>query len=261
MQAAPAAAGSGSAVKIVLIIVGAMVLLGAMSIGGLVYAGYRAKQKFTELRHQYAGDTVPTATLPAANPRTFPPSKGSGCRWLEGQEAAGILGVAVDRVEAATDAHDDSESCSYWVNPAERRRLMQAEIAAGISEVGKGDAGSTSGFEKTIGGALGVLIEANGDNRNSDAAFVLQLWHRNGRAMWEKTESAKASVKNAAGVDLVGAVAQNVAGVGDRAMVLPGGHSIMVQKGDSFFVIGFQQFVPGREKTAALAQAVAGRIP
>jgi hypothetical protein len=52
---------------------------------------------------------------------------------------------------------------------------------------------------------------------------------------------------------------QPVDGIGDHAIELPAGHSIMVLKGDTFFLLGFQQFVPGREKTAALARIVAGR--
>jgi hypothetical protein len=51
-----------------------------------------------------------------------------------------------------------------------------------------------------------------------------------------------------------------VEGVGDRATVVAAGHSIMVLKGDAFFLLGFQQFVPGRDKTVALARVVAGRI-
>jgi len=51
-----------------------------------------------------------------------------------------------------------------------------------------------------------------------------------------------------------------VEGVGDRAMVIAAGHSIMVLKGNSFFLLGFQQFVPGRNKTAELAKVVAGRL-
>lgn len=34
----------------------------------------------------------------------------------------------------------------------------------------------------------------------------------------------------------------------------------VVLQGDTFFLLGFQQFVPSREKTAALARIVAGRI-
>lgn len=53
---------------------------------------------------------------------------------------------------------------------------------------------------------------------------------------------------------------QPVDGLGDRATVLAAGHSIMVLKGDTFFLLAFQQFVPGRDKTVALARMVAGRI-
>jgi hypothetical protein len=51
-----------------------------------------------------------------------------------------------------------------------------------------------------------------------------------------------------------------VEGVGNKAMQLPGGHSTMVLKGDAFFVLGFQQLAPGRDKTTALAKLVAGRL-
>lgn len=258
---APAAASGGSAVKIVLIVVGVFVLLGAMSLGGLVYAGYRAKKKFAELRREYtAGTTETTRTGASREPlRTFPPAKGNGCRALEGQEAAGILGAAVDRAESTPSGRDGSEECSYWVSAAERQRLLRAEIAAGVDAVGKADKDSTAGFEKLIGGALGAVIEGAGDNKNDEPAFQLQVWRTNGRAMWDKMESAKTNASAVAG-NAIGMATSNVEGVGDRALVVAGGHSIMVLKGDSFFLLGFRQFVPGREKTAALARVVAQRL-
>jgi hypothetical protein len=191
----------------------------------------------------------------------FPPSKGSGCRMLEGQEAAGILGVAVDRVESSADGSDGSESCRYWISAAERKRLEAAEIIAGINAAGKADGkNAAAGAEKLIGGVLGAAIEAAGDNNNSDYAFSIQLWRSGGRSMWDKMESAKSEAKGVTGVDFAGLTTQAVEGVGDRATVLPAGHSIMVLKGDTFFLLGFQQFVPGTEKTTALARAVVGRL-
>jgi hypothetical protein len=53
---------------------------------------------------------------------------------------------------------------------------------------------------------------------------------------------------------------QPVQGVGDRAIELSAGHFIMVLKGDAFLLLEFQQFVPGQEKTAALARIVVTRI-
>jgi hypothetical protein len=243
-----------------LIIVGVLVLIGGIIVGGAVYIGYRAKQKIAELQQEY-GVMAETASSSTPGAESFPPSKGSGCPMLEGQEAAGILGVAVERVEFAANGPDDSEWCRYWVNQAERQRLEKAEIASGINAVGNADTKSgMEGAEKVIGGVLSAVIEAAGDNKNEDFAFSLQVWRSGGQAMWAKMESAKADVKNATGVDFAGLAAQQVEGVGDRAMVLPGGHSIMVLKGDTFFLIGFQQFVPGREKTVALARAAAGRV-
>lgn len=258
-MAAPAAGGS-SATKIILIVVGVLVLLGGLGIAGVVYVGYRAKQKIAELKQEY-GISSETAPSSRSNARNFPPAKGSGCRMLQGQEAAGILGAAVDRVDFTANGPDGSEWCRYWITAAERQRLMRAEIASGIGAVGKGDSkADTEGFEKVIGGFLGAVIESNGDNKNEDFAFSLQVWRKGGQAMWDKMESAKAQVKGVTGVDFAALATQQVQGVGDRAMILPGGHSIMALKGDTFFLVGFQQFVPGREKTAALARVVAGRL-
>jgi hypothetical protein len=114
--------------------------------------------------------------------------------------------------------------------------------------------------EKLIGGVLGAAIDAQGDNNNNDFAFSLQLWRNGGRSMWDKMDSAKSDAKALTGVDVAALTTQQLEGIGDRAMILPAGHSIMVLKGDTFFLLGFQQFVPGREKTAALARAVAGRM-
>ena len=256
-------AGTSSATKVILIVVGVVIFLGAIGVGGLVYVGYRAKQKLAELQREYAsGESSDGSSSGAAGTRVFSASKGNGCQLLEGREAAGILGIAVDRVESEKDASDGSEWCRYWINGEERKRLERAEIAAGINAVGKGDEKSaTAGAEKLIGGALGALIDANGENNDAEYAFSIQIWRSGGKAQWEKLETAKSDVKAIAGVDfgsLTGT--QQVEGVGDRSMVLPAGHSIMVLKGDSFFLLGFQQFVPGREKTTALARAVAGRL-
>jgi hypothetical protein len=262
---APAvAAGSSSATKVILIVVAVAIFLGAIGVGGLVYVGYRAKQKLAELNREYAnnGDSSGGFSSGPTSTRVFSASKGNGCQLLEGREAAGILGIAVDRVESAQDAIDGSESCRYWINVEERKRLARAEIVSGINEVGKGDdKNAAAGVEKLIGGALGALGDAQAGNNDADFAFSIELWRTGGKAQWQKLETAESDVKGATGIDF-GALTgtQHVEGLGDRSMVLPAGHSIMVLKGDSFFLLGFQQFVPGREKTTALARAVAGRL-
>ena len=258
--AQPQPARTSSGIKILFIVLGFFVLMGAIGVGGLVYVGYRAKQKIAELKKDYGVESQSAASS-VSSPRTFPPSQGSGCSLLQGQEAAQILGVAVDRAELVPNGPEGTQVCQYWVSASERQRIIRQEIASGIANIGKSDTkAGTADIERLIGGAAGALNEANGDNKNSDYAFSLQVWRKDGKAQWDKMETAQARTKDAVGADVAGIAMQPVAGVGDRAVELPAGHSIMVLKGDTFFLLGFQQFVPGQEKTVALARLVAGRI-
>jgi hypothetical protein len=273
--AATATVRKTSGVKIVLIVLGVLLLFGAMGVGGIVYVGYRAKQKIAQMEKDYGVDSNSSAgassngtsssgtsssDTSAASVRTFPPSKGSGCRLLEGQEAARILGVAVERAETET-SDSEGDLCKYWVSAAERRRLIGEEMASSVAGMGKTD--TQEEVEKLLGGGAGALIEASGENKDSDYAFSLQVWRKNGKEQWQKMETVQTKTRDAAGVagaDAADLAMRPVEGVGDRATVVAAGHSIMVLKGDSFFLLGFQQFVPGRDKTVALARVVAGRM-
>ncbi len=258
--AASPAVRKSSGMKIVLIVLGILMMLGAIGVGGIVYVGYRAKQKFTELKKEYDQDAGSSSRTSSVSAQTFPPTKGSGCSLLEGQEAARILGVAVDRVETEADTSEGA-LCKYWVSASERQRLIREEIASGVAGMGRDDAKSQQqDFEKLIGGAAGALIETSGDNKDSDYAFSLQVWRKNGKEQWDKIETVQTRAKDTAGADFASVAMQPVQGVGDRATVLAAGHSVMVLKGDAFFLLGFQQFVPGRDKTVALAQVVAARL-
>lgn len=245
---------SGS--KVLLIILGGLLVLGGIGVGTVAYVAYRAKQKFTELKQEYGIEN--TATNSAnSSARTFPPAQGSGCKMLEGQEAAQVLGVAVARAEFDPNGPNGSAVCKYWVTAAERQRLVREELASSVARMGKADSKDNQpNIENMIGGAAGMLNEVSSANKDTDYAFSLQVWQKNGKEQWQKMESAQSRTNNMTG----GYEAmQTVDGIGDHAMELPAGHSIMVLKGDAFFWLGFQQFVPGRERTAALARIVAGR--
>ena len=252
--------GSSSGAKIIFILLGIVLFFGVAVVGSLVYVGYRAKQKIAQLKTEYGIETQ-TAGAAGSSERVFPPSKGNGCKMLEGQEAAKILGVAVDRAETEPASSDGSVSCRYWVTAEERQRLVTQELASGLTNIGDPNTKSgQSNLETLLGGAAGALNEANGDNKNGDYAFSLQVWQKNGKQQWAKIEAAQAQAKSALGPGAAGVAMQSVEGIGDRAIELPAGDSIMVLKADTFFLLGFQQFVPGQEKTAALARFVAARI-
>jgi hypothetical protein len=154
---------------------------------------------------------------------------------LEGQEASRILGVAIERVESMPSGAHGAEECMYWVTAAERQRLAKSEIARGIGAVGNTsktlDKDGKEGFENLVAGALGAAIEARGDNKDQDAALILQVYRSRGQSMWDKLEAAQGNVKGATGIDFGVLGVQPVEGDGSNAMLLPGGHSIMALKG------------------------------
>jgi len=237
-----------------------VLFLGGLAMATILYVGYRAKQKFTELKTEYQGSGE-SAMDRTSGTRKFPPSQGNGCRMLEGQEAAGILGVAVERAEFDPNGPDGTQICRYWVSATERQRLVRGEMTSSLAGLGKADTkDGQPTIETLIGGAAGALNEVNGYNKDSEYAFSLQVWQKNGKEQWNKMALAQARTKDAMGADIAGVAMQSAQGIGDHAIELPAGHSIMVLKGDTFFLLGFQQFVPGSEKTAALARIVAGRI-
>lgn len=261
VQTQVAAATSGppksSGSKVLLVIVVGLLLLGGIGVGTVAYVAHRAKQKITELKQEYGIESTGTSGRNAST-LGFPPSQGSGCKMLEGQEAAQVLGVAVARAEFDPNGSDGSSVCKFWVNAAERQRLERKELASSMAQMGKADSKDNQpNIENMLGGAAGMLNEVSSANKDSDYAFSLQVWPKNGKEQWQKMEQAQQRTNNLTG----GYVAvQTIEGIGDHAMELPAGHSIMVLKGDTFFLLGFQQFVPGREKTAALARIVAGHV-
>src|SRR5579862_3590078 len=89
--AVPPAVHKRFGAKILFIVLGVLILLGAVGVGGIVYVGYRAKQKIAELKKDYGLDGDTSSGTSSTSMRTFPSSKGSGCTLLEGQEAATIL--------------------------------------------------------------------------------------------------------------------------------------------------------------------------
>ena len=183
-----AKAPDGSGAKFLVVVLGVLLLLGGMGVGTVVYVGYRAKEKITELKREYGVKSVGASGTSIV--KKFPPSQGSGCKMLEGQEAAEVLGVAVERAEFDPNGPNGTQLCRYWVSATERQHLEREEMASSLAGIGK-EADTQNGqgdIENLIGGAVGALNEVNNYNKDTDYAFSLQVWQKNGKEQWEKME-------------------------------------------------------------------------
>ena len=252
--AAPAAAASGgSALKIILIVVGALFVMGAIGVGSVIYIGYKAKQKITELAREN-GIPVGSDLSAAEAPRviTSRPS-GGGCTVLSGEDAQKILNVAIERVETTSGAGQDPV-CRYWISLAERRRQGAGQIASGISGLSKSDGKDPDLNEaaKIVAGAL-TAVTTTQTSGPDDFSMEVEVQRTGGKEAFEKLHKAQEQVNSVTS----GFGLQNVEGVGDQAFLSTAGQVVMVLKGDSVLTLSFHQFAPGPEKATALAKKAA----
>ena len=106
VAAAPVGTGGGSSfVKILLIVVGVFFLIGAIGVAGIVYVGYRAKNKLREmgLTNEHRRHSPALAS-----------GSGSvdGCKFLSKEDVSAAIGMTVVRAESNTGS---DVGCSYFV--------------------------------------------------------------------------------------------------------------------------------------------------
>ncbi|MGC8761869.1 MAG: zinc-ribbon domain-containing protein [Bryobacteraceae bacterium] len=234
--APPPAKGSGLG-KILLIAGGIFVFLGLLVVGGLIYAGYKVKQKVENI----TGGAVPAATARAR--RVSDP-----CALLPAAEAARITGFQIERTEV------EEQGCAYYGSASraaeqgqkqaeEAMRKMRAneakderEAARVMEDFMKGMAASgAAGESKEV---LKITVKYGDEARQEESAVRLAL------GMMGASQGAKGS---------------SVEGVGDRAYLLPMAVGLHMAKGDAYVMIEGVG-IPNREVLVAVARAIAGRL-
>lgn len=231
---------SGNSLAKILLIVGGIILfIGFLVVGGLVFVGYKAKQKLDEIRTEMKTDE--------SRPVQTTASSGSGCKYLSGQEAAQILGITVERVESKKPGAQE-EVCEYYVSVAERKRLATVQIATAFKGLG-GDSTADQNVknsEKLVAGWLNTIVNSAG-NADTGPAMQLNVEHEGGK---EKMSGLGSTV----------AVMKPIDDLGDKAYMLPAGLGLVVLKGDAAMRFAFAGFAPGPEKTVALGRLALARL-
>jgi hypothetical protein len=252
---APVTKGGPSAAKILLIVFGVFFLLGALGIASIVYVAYRAKQRVEQIGRDY-GIELPHKASELANVPggSFPHPAGSGCPALTGDQAARILGMQIDRVEFKPNSSDGMDVCEFYVNPAARKRIAGDQISTAIARLGnsaQSDKQNVRESERLVTGALNALQNSVNDKDGFD--FTIEVARQHGKEMWEKIDEIQNGLRAQSGMGV-----ESVEGLGDQALIIPGGLHTFVLKGDALLKLSFVKFAPSREKAVALAsQALA----
>lgn len=231
----PAATGGGSGMKILFIVLGVVILVGAIGIAGMVYLGFKAKSKIESVAREYGVD----------------PSRPSGpsarrvdvCSLLTQDEAAQILGVTIERVEPAGDAE-----CRYSgkaPTPEERER----EVARLQSTLEKSKA---SGDPREIENLTKALTA--GMAGGAGPSFSISVDWENGRTMIGATRF----VIGSAGGDRN--MSEALQGIGDEALLGPMNSMLLFRKGATGVQIDLRMVPDGRARGIAIAKIVDGRL-
>jgi len=234
--AAPVQAGGGSAfVKIVLIVVGVIFVFGAIGIAGVVYVGYRAKQKLREMGltsiHENGGRA---STLRGVD----------GCLWLSKEDVSAAIGMPVVRAEPEGT---DTAGCKYNVMGDVTDLTVKHAMQLNKKQMTKSDQESMEKFSKMLTQGNGALGGSDTSGEHPGEVPVLGFSVNQGAAQFQ--------IKLQRGVlgGLGPNAATNVADLGDEAFDAAGA-VLFVRKGDKLLQITYTQCPCGLDEILPLAR-------
>ena len=250
-QTVAARSGSG-ALKIVLIVVGVLVVLGAIGIFSAVYVAYRVKSKVTQEAARRGVDLSAFSSSAGYQGR-LP----DACSLLTKDEASEIVGVTIERTE------EHGHRCDYYtpaVSQAEQQERIKKsveEIQARSKEHSAADAAASAGDAAKLAQETGMAdltkTLAAGANDGSAPYFSIEV-NENGRA-------AIATMKIAMGAVSAGVkTTESLSGIGDEALMGPMDSMLVFTKNGLGVQIDLRQMPRGRERAIAMAQHILPRL-
>ena len=251
------AGGGGSALKIVVIVVGVIFVLAALAIGGTYYAAHRYIRMAEDMTGIKAGDALHSIREAAAREgRSRPEAKRDGCLLLTKDEASAILGIEVIKVDGKPDERQSGEHCSFFVKPGsvevnEERVKKSAEAIHGEAGA-NGDALPPAAIDMLKNTARGA-VEAERNGEAPYFGFVVEREHG-------KIAFSVLGVSTRLAGGNPGGKAEEPLGVGDEATMGIGESLMCVVKGDVAITLDFTQVTGARSKGIALAKTILPRL-
>jgi hypothetical protein len=245
--------------KVLIIAAVLFVVMGIMATAGLLYVGYRVKNRIereaAELRH----DTSRPSPARVAAAAEAPVRHVVACSMLSKEEASQILGVAVERTQAK-EASGES-TCQYFVKPRSQQERT-ASVADAFMAIAKGGATpepevkANEAYKVSRQTGMDDLVKGIGGLAAPPDAPYLAV-----RVSWENARQGLSILKmtiagNSAGVQTT----ENLQGIGDQAFMGPMDTFLAFVKGETGVQIDLSQIPKGRNKGVAIARTIAPRL-
>jgi len=241
--------------KVLLIGAGLALLVGAVAAGGLVYVGFRVKS-----RVERAARELSTEPRSSPDPR---PAAGvaarsiDACSLLTREEAAEILGVAIERAQSKHGTIDST--CEYYARPRSKEQRGAAVAAAfrGMSERGDRPVppGRNTPVEALRQSGMEGLLKEIGGLASPDGPYLAVMVN------WDGGRTAISMLNLVAGVSAPGLETTEVLeGIGDEAVIGAADSVLAFVKGRTGVQIGLSLVPQGRDRGIAIAHKIASRL-
>src|SRR5437870_738667 len=232
--------------KVLIILAVVFVVMGMMATAGLIYIGYRVKNRIekeaSSLRHDTSrASPVTMAAAPA------PARHAEPCSLLTRDEAAQILGVAVERTQSKESG--GQSTCQYFAKARSQEEKM-ASVANAFGAIAKGGATPEPEVKANeaykIGRQTGMddLVKGIGGLAAPTGAPYLTV-----TVSWENGPQAMSMLKGVIGANSAGVkTTEGLAGIGDEALMGPVDSFLAFAKGQTEVQIDLSQIPKGRDK-------------
>jgi len=247
---APAKPGSSSLLKFVLIAFAVIALLGMISVAGVIYAGYRLKNKVEQSAKDHGINLHDLASSPNNTGRHLDP-----CALLTKEEAEQVLKTPIVRADRA------GEVCSYYTKPlsAEER---QANVQKAFEELQKKapaadsrPAESTS--EQVRESGIGDLArQIAGAANDGSAPLFTVTYTENGK---QQIAAMKIAI-GAVGGKLASESLEELRGIGDEAILGPMDSMLVIEKNGAGVSIDMRQLPKAKQLAIAMARRIVPRM-
>jgi hypothetical protein len=217
VQPAPITPQSSGMGKILLWVGGILLVLFLTGVGATVYGYYWAKHKITSVVSHVTGGSSPTKVV----------NSGDSCRLLSSADLQRVLGVTIEKSAEIMQGSDPG--CAYYTNPAGVTQLQRlaAEHASKQSAQAskrtgpKGD--NPLALLKDANQMEGIVKSLSMTSPPPDGQIFTFTIERNfGPDSWSGMRIMESAVPGF----------EEVAGVGDKAMMGSFGHAFYILKGD-----------------------------
>jgi hypothetical protein len=217
---APATPTKGSpVVKIVLILVAVLFLFGALGIAGVVYVGYRVRQKAREM-----GLSLPSPDRRAGHESAL---RGTDvCGWLSKEEVSAAVRMEVVRTAAEGG---ENPGCTYFVEGDATELTMKHATELNKKKMSKSDQQIMEDFGKTILQGSGDSGGVSGEHPGETPVLVFSVDENTALLQMKLTKGALSGM---------GPGTAAIANLGDEAFDA-GGVVLMVRKGDKLVRITY----------------------